>query len=418
MNTLLRRTHVVLGFCVLAVGCSDPTSSQGPPPVINSLPRQLTPSEQAIAASSNGFAFSLLRAVNATMPDSNVFISPLSASMALAMAMNGANGGTYDEMRSTLGLEPRPLADLNAGYRALIALLRGLDATVDFRIANAVWYRDTFGPSVAPTFLADTKTFFDARAAGLDFAGPEALGTINAWVKESTGGKIAKILDEISPDDMMFLMNAIYFKGAWRVPFDPRKTADATFTTHRGTLVRVPMMTRQGGFRSRSDSDGLTVELSYGGDAFVMTILLPAEGVDINAFVGDLTASRWTAATTGLAESSFDLYLPKFKLERSAEMISPLKALGMRQAFVPEGADFTRLSPSLGRQLYINAVRQKTYVDVNEEGTEAAAVTSVGVGITSLPPSIRLDRPFVFAIRERLSGSVLFIGKIVQPGKA
>ena len=411
----LPRPSVAVVLLAASVACSNPTGSGGQPPVITALPRQLTPAEQALATSTNGFAFSLLQAVNAGTPDSNVFISPLSASMALGMALNGAATETYDEMRAALGLERRPLTELNGGYKALIELLRGLDQTVDFRIANSVWYRDTFAPSIAPAFLADTKQSFDARVTGLNFASPQALTTINDWVKTGTSGKIDKILDDIPGNVVMYLMNAIYFKGAWRQPFDPKRTADATFTDHRGAHASVKMMTRKGGFRLRSGSDAMVLELPYGGDAFVMTVVLPPEGTDINSFVSALTAARWNATTSGLAESSFDLYLPRFKLTWSDGLNDELKSMGMRRAFVPDGADFTRLSPTMGRNLYITDVRQKTFVDVNEEGTEAAAVTSVGVGVTSLPPSIRLDRPFVFAIRERITGTILFVGKIVRP---
>ncbi|MEP7347096.1 MAG: serpin family protein [Gemmatimonadaceae bacterium] len=414
----LLRPYIAVAFLAASVACSNPTSSGGKPAEITVLPRQLSPSEQAIATATSGFAFSLLQEVNRNAADSNVFISPLSASMALGMALNGAATETHDEMRTALGIGGRPLAELNGGYKALIELLRGLDKTVDFRIANAVWYRDIFAPSIAPSFLADAKEFFDAKVTGLNFESPQAVTTVNDWVNTGTNGKIAKILDDIPSNVVMYLMNAIYFKGAWRQPFDPKQTADASFTDHRGNRIDVKMMTRKGGFRLRSGADGTVVELPYGGDAFVMTILLPPEGTDINAFVSTLTPGRWQAATSGLAESSFDLYVPKFKLTWSDGLNDELKSMGMRRAFVPDGADFTRLSPTMGRNLYITDVRQKTFVDVNEEGTEAAAVTSVGVGVTSLPPSVRLDRPFVFAIRERLSGVILFVGKIVRPKTA
>lgn len=411
-NRRLSFQALVLGT---AIACSDPTAAQRAPGLITALPRQLAPSEQAIAASTNEFAFNLLQAVNRSTPDSNVFISPLSASMALGMALNGAATETYDEMRSALGMQARPQAELNGGYQNLIGLLRSLDKSVDFRIANAVWYRDTFGPSIAPAFLNDAKQYFDASVAGLNFASPQATATINDWVKTGTNGKIDKIIDQIPSEMIMYLMNAIYFKGAWREPFDPRQTRDAEFTTHRGARLNVKMMTRKGGFRFRSGTDAMALELPYGGDAFVMTILVPPATADINAFVASLNLNRWQAATDGLAESSFDLYLPKFKLAWKDELNDELQSLGMVRAFVPDGADFTRLSPTAGRHLYVSEVLQKTFVEVNEEGTVAAAVTSVGIGVTSLPPSARVDRPFVFAIRERLSGTVLFIGKIVRP---
>jgi len=396
--------------------CADPTSPAiARPAVITALPRALTAAELSIAGSTPSFGVNLLREVNRTFADSNVFLSPLSASMALAMTMNGANGTTYSQMRETLGLPDRPLAELNAGYQSLIGMLRGLDATVDFRIANSVWYANSFGPLIAPTFLSDTKTFFDAQVSGLDFRSPQAPTTINAWVNTSTNGKIDRIVNAIPAEMVMYLINATYFKGAWRDGFDPRATASGTFTMQTGAPVSVPFMTRKGGFRARTSGGVDVAELPYGGDAYVMTIVMPPVGQPINTFVASLTAQSWATMVGGLNDVTWDVYLPKFTLRFEDKLNNELQALGMRHAFVEGGADFTRLSPTAGRELYISEVKQKTFVDVNEVGTEAAAVTSVGVGVTSLPPSLRFDRPFVFAIRERLSGTVIFMGKIVKP---
>jgi serpin B len=397
------------------LACADPSGPQGKPAPITALPRQLNTTEQAIATSTTSFGLSLLREVNKSFADTNVFISPLSATMALGMALNGASNATYNEMRGALALPDRPLAELNASYQGLIAMLRGLDKTVDFRIANSVWYRNTFASAIAPAFLGDTKTYFDAQVAGLDFATAQALTAINSWVNTSTNGKITKIIDQIPPEMVMYLINATYFKGAWRDGFDPKKTGDGPFTTHRGQQVTTKLMSRKGGYRAAQVNGAQVVELPYGGDAFVMTIAMPAFNVNINTFVAGQTPASWATLTATLTEPGYDLILPKFRLEWEDKLNNELQAMGMRQAFVEGGADFTRLSPSMGRNLFISEVKQKTYVDVNEEGTEAAAVTSVGVGVTSLPPSIRIDRPFVFAIRERLSGTVLFMGKILKP---
>jgi serine protease inhibitor len=399
----------------LAAACSDPTANDRAPSPITELPRQLSSAEQAIAQSTPEFALRLLKAVNPSFTDENVFTSPLSASMALGMTMNGAEGTTFSEMRSALGLPDRPLAELNAGYQALIGLLRGLDPTVDFRIANSIWYEQAFGPAIEPSFLSATRTAFDAEVAGLDFRSPQAVGTINAWVNTGTNGKITKIIDDIPPEMVMYLVNATYFKGAWREAFDPKKTANAPFTTHTGAQVSVPTMTRKGGYRAGTIGGTTVAELPYGGDAYVMTIAMPAQGTHINAFVAGLTPATWQSYASGTVAATFDLYLPKFRITWESKLNDALKAMGMRQAFVEGGADFTRLSSSRGTDLYVSEVKQKTFVDVNEEGTEAAAVTSVGIGITSLPPSFRFDRPFVFAIREKLTGTVLFLGKIVNP---
>lgn len=401
--------------CLIVAACSDPSSPGGPPATITTLPRQLTGVEAEMVAAANGFGFTLLREVNTSFADSNVFLSPLSASMALGLAMNGAEGVTFQEMRATLGFGPRTHAELNEAYRSLIALLRGLDPGVEFRIANAVYYDiEDIGSAVEPTFLDEARSFFDAEVKGLDFRVPSAITDVNRWAEQNTNGRIPKIIDEIPDRILMLLMNAIYFKGDWRAAFKTSDTRPETFHALRGD-VTVPMMTRKGGFRTGQVSGATVAELPYGGDAFVMTILLPDEGTHINTFLSGLTPDTWRQATAALRDAEVDLYLPKFRLAWEDTLTDELKRMGMRQAFVPDGADFTRLSRTMGHQLYIDFVKQKAFVDVNEVGTEAAAVTVVGVGVTSMPVPVRIDRPFLFAIRERLSGTVLFLGKIVEP---
>jgi serpin B len=408
---VLRRVSL-LGVAFSLLACGNPSGPPGSPPLLTALPRSLTGSEQAMIAASNRFGGNLLAALSQAQPDSNIFISPLSASMALGMTMNGASGTTFDEMRATLGFPAQMTgAQINGSYRDLIALLRGFDPRVDFRIANAIWYRQAFGPAVSPTFLAESRDFFDARVAGLDFASPGAVTTVNAWASEATNGKITKVITEL----VMLLANAIYFKGDWREAFDPRETRPEAFTPRTGPAANVPMMHRTGNARA-AEIDGRTfVDLGYGGDAFSMTIVLPRAGEDVNAMIGALGAGFWSAIPT-LQTVEVDLAMPRFKLSWEKRLNAELSQLGMPTAFVPGGADFTRLSPSRGRDLFISFVQQNTFVDVNEVGTEAAAVTTVGIGIVSVPQRfvVRVDRPFVFVLRERLSGTVLFIGRMVR----
>jgi serpin B len=334
--------------------------------------------------------------------------------MALGMTMNGAAGQTLDEMRSSLAFGSRTSAEINQSYRSLIDLLRGLDSKVDFRIANSIWYRDGFPFESA--FLTESQQFFDAKVAGLDFNAPSAPTTINSWVNQSTNGKIDAIVDgPIGSDIVMYLINAIYFNGAWTKKFDKAQTRSEPFNTVSGTTAPIMMMRRTGEIRVAQTADAQVIDLAYGGDAYSMTILLPKTGKAIRDVVAGLTADSWQAAVANTSTTSVELQMPKFTMKWAAKLNDPLQALGMRQAFVPGGADFTRMSQSRGRDLYISAVKQKSFVDVHEEGTEAAAVTSVEIGVTSLPAAIRVDRPFVFAIRERLSGTILFLGKIVRP---
>jgi serpin B len=401
----LRWTFAPLALTGLA--CSDPSG----PVKITALPRDLTSAEQKLVAGSNSFAFDLFRQINTDQRSANVFISPLSASMALGMTVNGAAGSTYDAMHNALRLGDASRTEVNEGYESLIALLRGLDKSTDFRIANSIWYEQTF--PFNDSFLGDSKSFFDAEVKGLDFKNPSSLATINSWVNQSTAGKIPAILDAIDPDEKMFLINAIYFKGSWEQQFDKSKTTDATFFALDKTTPSIPLMHQTDAtLRIARASNYSAVDLLYGNSAFAMTVVLPNAGIDINAFAESLTGDSWKTLEESFVEQKSDLFLPRFKLTWNRTLNPDLKALGMGIAF-SDAADFTGMSP-LGHRLAITNVIQKTFVDVNEEGTEAAAATSVGVGVTSLPPSIRVDRPFVFLIRERFSGTILFMGKIVK----
>lgn len=399
--------RTLIPAALMTIGCSDPNGPGARQ--IDALPRPLTSAEQKLVAGSNAFAFDFFREVNNGQKNTNVFVSPLSASMALGMTANGAAGTTYDAMRNALRLGTTSKAEVNEGYKSLIALLRGLDNTTDFRIANSIWYESTF-PFNAP-FLADSKSFFDATVSGLDFKNPSSLATINSWVSESTEKKIPAILDNIDPSEVMFLINAIYFKGSWQTKFDKSQTVDAPFMAYDGTRPTVPLMNQSASLKLASAPDFVAIDLPYGNSAFTMTVLLPNAGVDVNAVAASLDDASWKSIEQKFVASKIYFSLPRFKLTWTDVLNPELRAMGMGVAF--DAADFTPMSPR-GKELVITKVIQKTFVDVNEEGTEAAAATSVGIGVTSAPPSIRVDRPFVFMIRERLSGTILFIGKIAK----
>ena len=411
---LLQRSCAAAAFALVAA-CSSSTEPDGgkPSPTLEALPRALTAGEQKVIGAANDFSFALFRRLSAAQPDSNVFTSPLSASMALGMAMNGAAGTTYDEMRATLGFGASATeSEIGESYKSLIALLRGLDPSVDFRIANSIWYRAGF--PIDQGFVDRGRNWFDARASVLDFASPNAVTTINDWVSTSTVGKIPSIIDRIENDQVMFLINAIYFKGSWRARFDPTRTVTAPFHALGGDQS-ARLMRREGTIRWLQTADFEAVDLPYGNGAYAMTVVLPAPGKTVGDVAATLQASAWTEWTKQFRDADVELQLPRFKLEWDRKLIPDLEALGMRAAFVDGRADFSRMS-TLGTQLFISLVKQKTYVDVNEEGTEAAAVTNVGISLTSAPVRRQfiVDRPFVFVLRERLSGTILFAGKIVR----
>lgn len=410
------RVRGLLALAVVAAACHDPTSPGGRIDRITALPRALTAGERVVIDASNAFGFGLLRELDRTRADSNIFMSPLSASLALGMTMNGAAGQTFDEMRNALALGTRSPAEINASYRSLLDMLHELDRTVEFRIANSIWYRDGF--PFEQTFLDEARQYFDAKVAPLDFAAASAAPTINDWVKQSTNGKIDEIVEApIDPDVVMYLINAIYFNGAWTARFDKKQTRPDQFTTIEGTTAPIEMMQRTDTVRVAETADLQVIDLPYGGGAYAMTILLPRPGRSVTDLVAGLTAESWESTIASATDRKIDLQLPKFRLRWEASLIDPLKALGMRVPFDARLADFSRMSAAEGGRLYISKVTQKSYVDVHEEGTEAAAVTSVEISFTCAcgPQTIRIDRPFVFAIRERLSGTILFLGKIVRP---
>jgi serpin B len=406
----------VIFAAAFVAACSSSTVNapvESQEPARTSLPRELSAAEMQTLSAANRFSFALWRRLNEAGTDSNIFVSPLSASYSLAMTMNGANGQTLDEMRSVLGFGSTPLADVDRSYASLTDLLTSLDPKVTMEIANSIWYRQTF--PFNQSFLNTGATYFDAAIRPLDFAQPDAAKTtINDWVNDATHGKIPTIIDRINDDDVMFLINAIYFKGSWRTRFDPAQTQSAAFHGVGGSQSAA-LMHRNGPLAYAETNTYQAADLAYGDSAFSMTVVLPKPGADVDAVAASLTADSWKSLTQTFRTPEVDLWLPKLQLEWSRKLNDDLQALGMRTAFIPGGADFTAMS-SLGDGLYISRVKQKTFVKIDEEGTEAAAVTSTGVTTTSvqLPVTMRVDRPFIFAIRERLTGTVLFMGKIVR----
>jgi serpin B len=276
-----------------------------------------------------------------------------------------------------------------------------------------VWYKQSL--PVHQSFVDELKATFDAdvRASPFD---QSTITQVNDWVSANTNGKIPTILEAINPDDVMFLINAIYFKGSWRDQFDPAKTRDGSFQSLDGSTQTVKMMHRddgEGKLRLGFTPAAQVGELIYGNGAFVMTIVVPSHS-DVNAFAATLDAAAWSALVKPLgAETESAVALPKLRLEYKRELKADLQALGMRVPFGPGGADFTRMSP-MGESMFIAFVQHKTFVDVNEEGTEAAAVTNTGMQLTSASACFCVNKPFIFAIRERFSGTILFMGKIVR----
>jgi serine protease inhibitor len=414
MPNPIKITCLILA-CMFLLSCGDKCAS---PPC--DTPRMLTQQERELVSAYNEFGFSMFRqlVLNAP-PDTNIFISPMSISMALGMTLNGAAGATEEAMKTTLEFNGMDIAQMDACYRSVIDLLTNLDPDVVFEIANSIWHRPDLNPK--PEFLDACETYFDSEVTALDFSRPDAPDIINAWVSDKTHAKIEEIIHgPIHPLTVMFLINAIYFLGDWTYQFDPDLTQDDWFNPEEGVKTPCRMMLQPGPqefaeYTYLETEDFQAVDLPYGNGLYSMTIVLPKDGVDLDALIDGCDADTWADWMGGFHPEDGRIQIPKFEIEYEDTLNTALINLGMGIAF-GSGADFSRIAED--RDLFISSVRHKTYVKVDEAGTEAAAVTVVEIRETSQPESfeMRVDRPFVFAIREHHSGTVLFIGKMYDPG--
>jgi serine protease inhibitor len=404
-----------LALVALAAACSESTVEpiQVVEP-ITALPRSLSVAERRIIDASNDFGIDLLRAVRAANPDSTIFLSPLSASMALGMAMNGATGDTRSQMQEVLGFGDLTPDQINESYRDLIELLDGLDDRVDFRLVNAIFHRDSFQMEIP--YLDLVQLYFGARLEGLDFDDPATVDHMNDWVRQATEDRIDGIVQApIDPLTVAFLMNAIYFKGDWSNQFDPDDTYTGSFWVDGVEVPGVRYMTQHDTLPTRGNATWQAVDLPYGGGAWAMTIAVPRPGHELDAVLADLESVLDPAAAWN--STGIEIHIPRFELEWGRKLNDDLIGLGMVDAFDDVLADFTPMYRFARRDgLHIAEVKQKTFLKVDEVGTEAAAVTSVQMMLSCAcgPPVFRADRPFLIAIRERLSGTVMFAGVIVQ----
>lgn len=345
----------------------------------------------------------------------NVFISPSSVAIALAMTYNGAKGETQQAMAKALELQGLSLADVNQGNAALIAALQKADPAVEVAIANSLWAQK--GGGFQREFLRRNQQFYKAQVTELNFKQPGAAGKINNWVKQQTRGKITQIVDQVQPNLVLLLLNAVYFKGKWSQAFDAADTVERPFTLANGSRKQHPMMTQTGRYDYYETANFQAVSLPYGEGRFSLYLFLPKSQSNLSAFHRTLTAANWNQWMNGFQNRPGSVQIPKFKLEYDLNLNSALKALGMGVAFDGDRADFSGMSQG---DLAIDQVRHKTFVEVNEVGTEAAAATSVGIVATSTqvpePPfQLVADRPFFCAIRDNETGSLLFMGAITNP---
>ncbi|MFC1725515.1 serpin family protein [candidate division KSB1 bacterium] len=409
---------LLLSVIILFSYCSNddnPVDSETPEP---GLPRLLTQAEIEIISAGENFGLKFFKEVVNQDENKNIFLSPLSVSMALGMTLNGANGQTEEDMKSTLEFTGMSQENINSAYKSLIELLLNLDSKVIMELANSIWYR--YDVQVLQDFIDVNRDYFDAEVRSIDFSAVDALETINGWVYDETNGKIEDLIDQFPANIVMYLINAIYFKGTWKYQFDQANTSSDIFRLSDGSEVSCQMMNLTGALNYTQNSLFQAVDLPYGVGNYFMTILLPRDGVTTGDILDQMNTSNWDSWINGFSEINVDLSLPKFRVEYDLELSDVLSALGMGVAFQAGAADFTGIRPIEQGDLWINRVLHKTFVEVNEEGTEAAAATAVEIiersGGTT-PLDLKIDHPFIFAIRENNSGTILFIGKIENPAE-
>lgn len=397
------RLFIILSAAIILGGCGEND-------VVNP-PKDLTVNDLKTLEQGNRFGFELYEQMLVQYPDSNLCISPYSVFTALSMAANGAGGNTLSEMLDVLGFDGKAVADLNTSIKHLNEVLIAKDPATVFQTANSVWY-NTDGFSVYNDFRDAMNQYYGATVDGLDFADPATLSKINGWVKEKTHDKIEKIINRIGPEDVCYLINALYFNGKWTTFFDKDETRKGSFTAIPDQIQEVPFMYVKDTFNVIDNSDLQAVELPYGDGSWAMYVFLPPRGTDPGDWCVNELFPHWEQLQQQFAENpQMEIYLPQFKLENSFELSDQLKAMGMPEAF-SDRADFSKLGPG---SLAISQVLHKTFIDVNEEGTEAAAVTAVVIIRTSFPQNeIRFNRPFVFVIAEKSTGSILFLGQVTQ----
>ncbi len=377
---------------------------------------QLSAKSAQLVKADNAFGLELFKELNKEQEaGKNLMLSPLSISQALAMTYNGAAGNTKTEMEAVLhknGLTPQ---QINESYQSLVNALTSHDSRVDLSISNAIFYRNGF--SIKPSFVSTNQTYYNAQVEALNF--DEAKATrdkINGWVQNKTNNKIEEIIQSVNSEDIMYLINAIYFNGEWTYRFDKQATSDLTFHTSNGSEIQVPTMQLDMTTLNYSSTESFQLlELPYGGKKYSMLIFLPNETYTVNDIIQQMNQEQLDEWIDNLHPQSQKVFLPKFEFEYENSLTDNLKTLGMIDAFSQGNANFSEISDQTG--LSISKVKHKTYIKVDEKGTEAAAVTAVTIVNTSVGPDpvFNINRPFVFAIREKDTNAMLFLGKVNNP---
>lgn len=373
-------------------------------------PIRLTSSQIKKVEADNKFSFQMFKEVSKTNEE-NIFFSPLSLNIALGMLYNGTDGDTRTELADVMGLGDFSELEINEYYQKMIQALLNIDPSTNISIANSIWYRE--GLAVKEPFIDLNTNYFDAEVSALDFSKDASRDIINNWCAKKTNDKIKTIIDEpISKNTVMFLINALYFKSQWKFQFDKTNTRETTFTKSNNQQESVKMMTQESVTLPFYRDENLScVEIPYGNEAFSMVAFLPSADKSIEELIADLDEKTWSDISANMYKTEILLGLPRFKVECDMNLNSPLQDAGINKIF------FGGLGKISDNDLSVSKVKQKTFIEVNEKGTEAAAITSIEITESAMlnPPSFYANRPFLYMIKEKSTGVILFIGRMDNP---
>jgi len=378
------------------------------------MPKADSPPASGLARPYTELGFDILRQLASQRPDGNVFISPTSIAVALAMTSNGANGATRDAILRTLHADTQSLEAFNAANRELAEQISKTTA-VQLSIANALWLQQ--GLAVNPSFEQILQSAYQAQAQNLDFRNPASAETINAWVASHTNGRIEHLVDQVDPATVAMLTNAIAFQGKWTLPFDPKSTQPRDFRPANGAVLQVRMMKNSAPYAYGGGNGLEAIRLPYADGTFAMYVVLPLDASRMQSFLSQLTPDTFTALLSSLHTQRGTIELPRFSIDYDATLNAVLGKLGMGIAF-SDNANFNSVSTT--RRLQISEVRHASFLKVDEEGTAAAAATSIGMKTMIMrvePPPFHMvvDHPFFLAIRDERNGQLLFTGTIAKP---
>ncbi|CEG21996.1 Serpin (serine protease inhibitor) [Planococcus massiliensis] len=413
----MRKLPMIL-FILMIAGCgtAEPNMNSGSLKISKDV-KYGEADYQKIIEPSNELGWKLLPVVEPN-EEGNRFISSPSLFMALSMVHYGADGVTEDEILNVLEVPGMDAKELNQANASLMNLLASDSEAIQLSIGNSIWLNKSY--QFQEDFAKNNEDYFNAKIEEIDVTDNESVDRINGWVEDSTNGKIKEMMEApLDPKLVTVLLNAIYFKGDWQYPFEEEGTSEQDFHLVDGTLKKMPLMTLYEELSYLETDDFQAVSLPYGEGEMAMKVFLPKEGTSLSDFEKSLTGENWDKWNETSQDMEGTLQLPKFQLEYEVELNDALKGLGMASAFDRFTAEFPQMVKKENEELFISKVKQKTFLDVNEKGTEAAAATSIEIveesGSSELTFEMIVDRPFFITIEDVETGLILFMGAIKEP---